>query len=322
MRLAIVIFLFFILLAVPVQSFAQQLDLFTTNQVYTEGDVLFVYGKALSNENLIIRLFAPDGTIAKFEQVITDSDGSFNLVLLTWPESSTSLPYGTYTVEAISTVQNGLSKTVDVKFTSTSETVSVPVERIVNTLVFAPDTAAINISFRVFVQITSDGLLVGGEPNELLQTSHVHLPSGQVQSLSTSFNTLHQGLYYVDYTPEQRGTYVFHIVSFTQGTISHGSAATVVLSQDISGVSEQIIKLNSILDETSSELDTLQAEIEGFGSTLERASQNVDTSVASISQSVRNIEEASVQLNSLLFPIVASIAIIVALQIVIIARRR
>lgn len=322
MRLAIVIFLFFILLAVPVQSFAQQLDLFTTNQVYTEGDVLFVYGKALSNENLIIRLFAPDGTIAKFEQVITDSDGSFNLVLLTWPESSTSLPYGTYTVEAISTVQNGLSKTVDVKFTSTSETVSVPIERIVNTLVFAPDTAAINISFRVFVQITSDGLLVGGEPNELLQTSHVHLPSGQVQSLSTSFNTLHQGLYYVDYTPEQRGTYVFHIVSFTQGTISHGSAATVVLSQDISGVSEQIIKLNSILDETSSELDTLQAEIEGFGSTLERASQNVDTSVASISQSVRNIEEASVQLNSLLFPIVASIAIIVALQIVIIARRR
>jgi hypothetical protein len=318
----ITIFLFVFVIITPVQSFAEQLDVFTDSKVYTDGEPLFVYGKALPNENLIIRLFAPDGTIAQFEQVITTSDGSFNIVLLTWPESSANFPYGTYTVEAISTIQNGLSKTIDIKFSSTSETVSVPVERIVNTLVFAPESAAINNLFRVFVQLTSDGLLVGGEPNEILQTSHVHLPSGEVQSLSTSFDILHQGLYFVDYTPTQKGTYVFHIVSFTQGTISHGSAATLVISQDISGVSEQIIKLNSILDETSQELDRLKTEIEGFGSTLKRASDNVDTSVSSISRSVTNIEEASIQLNSLLFPIVASIAIIVALQIVIIARRR
>ena len=37
---------------------------------------------------------------------------------------------------------------------------------------------------------------------------------------------------------------------------------------------------------------------------------------------IGNIEEGSSQLNALLFPIVASIAIILALQIVIIARRR
>ena len=322
MKSQIIIVFLLSLILVPLESFAEQLDVFTDSKVYTDGKPLFVYGKALSNENLIIRLFAPDGTIASFEQVITASDGSFNIVLLTWPQSSTNFPYGTYTVEAISTVQNGLSKVIDVKFSSTSETVAVPVERIVNTLVFAPETAAVDNSIRVFVQVTSDGLLIGGEPNEILQTSHVHLPSGEVQSLSTSFNILHQGLYFVDYTPKQKGTYVFHIVSFNQGTISHGSAATLVLSQDISGVSEQIIKLNSILDETSDSLDTLKSEIEGFGSTLKSASDNVDTSVSSISQSVTNIEEASGQLNSLLFPIVASIAIIVALQIVIIARRR
>jgi len=94
------------------------------------------------------------------------------------------------------------------------------------------------------------------------------------------------------------------------------------LSQDISGVAEQIVKLNSILDETSGELDRLKSEIEGFGSTLESASENIDSSVTSISSSVNNIEEASVQLNSLFFPIVASIGIIVALQIAIFARRR
>jgi tetrahydromethanopterin S-methyltransferase subunit B len=301
---------------------AEELEMFTNRAVYTEGDPLFVYGKALSNENLIIRLFAPDGSIAIFDQVIVDSAGKFNYPLLTWPEASTRYPYGTYQVEAISTVQNGLSRTVDIKFLSTTELVEVPVERQVTTLVFAPEIAAVNQPFRVFAQTTSDGLLIPGDPNELLKTSHVHLPTDQVQSLSQSFHTLHEGLYYIDYTPTHKGTYVFHIVAFSQGTVSHGSAATTVLTQDISGVAEQVVKLNAILDETSSELDTLTSEIEDFGSTLKSASSNIDASVSSISTSVGRIEEASGQLNALFFPIVASIGIIVALQIAIFARRR
>jgi hypothetical protein len=302
--------------------YAEQLELFTNRIVYTDGDPLFVYGEAVSNENLIIRLFAPDGTIQLFDQIIVDSDGKFNFSLLTWPETSTSYPYGTYQVEAISTIQNGLSRTVDIKFSSTSELVEVPVERQVATLVFAPEIAAINQPFRVFVQTTSDGLLIGGDPNKLLSTSHVHLPSDQLKNLSQSFDTLHEGLYFIDYTPTLKGTYVFHMVAFSQGTISHGSAATLVLTQDISGVAEQVVNLNAILDETSLELDTLTSEIEDFGSTLKSASSNIDTSVSTISTSVLRIEEASGQLNALLFPIVALIGIIVALQIAIFARRR
>jgi hypothetical protein len=41
-----------------------------------------------------------------------------------------------------------------------------------------------------------------------------------------------------------------------------------------------------------------------------------------MSSAVTNIEEASLQVNSLLFPIVGAIAVIVALQITILARRR
>jgi septal ring factor EnvC (AmiA/AmiB activator) len=129
-------------------------------------------------------------------------------------------------------------------------------------------------------------------------------------------------LYFAEFTPAQEGTHVFHVVAFSQGTISHGSAATLVLKQDIGGISKQIIELNSVLEETSKELNNLKAEISGFGSSLNTASQDIDKSVDSISTSVGNMEAASLQLNSLLFPIVASIAIIVALQIVIIARRR
>jgi uncharacterized protein YoxC len=313
---------FTLLLFIPINDAFSELQLLTNNQVYTEGQPLFVYGKGLPDETLIIRLFAPDETIVKFDQISTTSDGSFSYVLLTWPPSTSAFPFGTYTVELISTAQNGMSQKLDVKFTSTTDLVTVPVERHLSTSVFAPETAAINTPFRVFVQTTSDGLLVGDDPKDLLQTTHVHLPSGTVETLSDAFATLHQGLYYVDYTPKEEGTYVFHVVSFSQGTISHGSVATNVLSQDLGGISNQIIKLNTVLEETSNELNTLKSEIEGFGSTLESASSNIDESVTSISNSVRNMEEASSQLNSLFFPIVASIGIIVALQIAILARRR
>ena len=65
-----------------------------------------------------------------------------------------------------------------------------------------------------------------------------------------------------------------------------------------------------------------ESEITGFDDTLSSASNNINESTENISSSVTSIEEASSQLNSLLFPIIASIGLIVALQITIIARRR
>ncbi|MBS3926343.1 MAG: methyl-accepting chemotaxis protein [Nitrosarchaeum sp.] len=322
MKFQILLSFFILLLIIPISDSYSELFMSTTNQVYSEGQPLFVYGKGQPNETLIIRLFSPDDTIVKFDQFTTSSDGSFDYLLLTWPSSTSNFPFGTYTIEVISTDQKGASQKLDVKFTSTTDLISVPVERHILTSVFAPETAAINTSFRIFVQTTSDGLLIGDDPKDLLETTHIHLPSGKVETISNAFSTLHQGLYYLDYIPQEEGTYVFHVVSFNQGTISHASVATNVLSQDLGGISNQIIELNSVLKETSDELDTLKSEIEGFGSTLESASTNIDASVTSVSNSVLNIEEASSQLNSLFFPIVASIGIIVALQITILARRR
>ena len=323
MKIQILFSCFIVLLFVNTpNSFSEELDLSTNSKVYSPAHNLQVYGKGLPEENLIIRVFAPDESIAKFDQITTEKDGTFNYALLTWPQPSTDFPYGTYTVEVISTEQNGLSKKIDIKFSSTTDLLDVTVERFVNTLVFAPETAAIGQPIRVFVQTTSDGLLIGGQPSELLGTTHVHLPSGLSVTLTNSFKTLHQGLYYVDYIPVEEGTHVFHVVAFSQGTTSHGSSATNVLTQDLGGISDQIIKLNSILQETSGELDILKSEIAGFDSTLEQASNKIDESTGTISTSVEYISEASSQLNSLLFPIIASIGIIVALQITIIARRR
>ena len=299
-----------------------ELDASTSQFVYAPGEPLFVYGIGESNEPIILRLYAPDNTVAEFQQIMTDDEGTFQHYLMDWADPTPNIPFGTYILEVISNQQGGLVKVIDIKFSSTSELSNNPIERDIRTTVFAPETAAVGNVFRVFVQTTSGGLLIGGEPSTILGTSHIHLPNGQVENLDETLSTLHQGLYFVDYFPGLEGTYVFHMVAFNEGNISHGSAATNVLTQDISGISEQIIELNSVLDETAKELERLKTETSKFGSTLESASSNIDTSVTTISASVENIEEGSSQLNALLFPIVSSIAIILALQIVIIARRR
>ena len=325
-------FLIFVILGILItvsspQVFAEELKAYTNQQIYTTQHPLLVYGTGPPNAPLVLRLFAPAGTIAEFEQIITNSDGSFSYKMLDWPSSSTKFPYGTYTIEALT--NTGESQKIDIKFASSTELELIPIERKIATQVFAPEIAATDRSFRVFVQVTSDGLLVSGDAKQVLSSSHIHSPDGSVQSLAMSIERLHEGLYFVEYTPRIEGTYIFHMVAFSQGTQSHGSAATLVLGQDIAGISKQIITLNEVLTTASDELDVLQTDIHGFGSTLEDASTKlrdsvttIDASVSSMSSAVDNIEEASLQVNSLLFPIMGAIAVILALQISIIARRR
>ncbi len=316
------ILLSILFLLIPIHDSFSELEMSTNSQVYSTEHTLQVYGKGLPGESLILRLFGPDESITKFDQIQTDSDGHFNHQLLTWPSPSSGTPYGTYVVEVLSTEQKGLSKKIDIKFSSTTELISVAVERQIDTIVFAPETGALNQSFRVFIQTTRDGLNIGNDPTKLLGNSMIHLPDGSSLSLKNSFKTLYAGVYYFDFTPRQEGTHVFQISVFNEGVSSKGFAATHVLSQNLGGINKEIIKLNLILGETSNELDVLKSEIAGFDSTLLQASEKIDKSTGTISTSVQSISEASSQLNSLLFPIIASIGIIVALQITIIARRR
>ena len=315
-----------VIIASP-QVFAEELLAFTNQQIYTTQHPLLVYGTGPENAPLVIRLFAPDGTSAEFQQITTNSDGSFSYKILDWPESSTKYPFGTYTVEILTNI--GLNQKIDIKFASSTELELIPIERRITTEVFAPEMAAADRPFRVFVQVTTDGLLVSGDAKKVLSSSHIHTPDGKVHSLAMSIEMLHEGLYFVEYTPRSEGTYIFHMVAFSEGTQSHGSAATLVLGEDIAGISRQIITLNDVLTTASNELDTLQTDIHGFGTTLEDASTKlensvtvIDSSVSAMSSAVENIEQASLQVNSLLFPIMGAIAVILALQISIIARRR
>ena len=217
MKLLVLLPILFAILLIPIPSSFSELDISTNSKVYSPDHTLQVYGAGLPEESLILRLFAPDESITKFEQIQTNSDGTFNHQLLTWPNPSSTVPYGTYVVEVLSTKQNGLSKKIDIKFSSTTELISVAVERQIDTVVFAPETGALNQSFRVFIQTTRDGLNIGNDPFQLLGNSMIHLPDGSSLPLKNSFKTLYAGVYYFDFTPRQQGTHVFQISVFNDG---------------------------------------------------------------------------------------------------------
>ncbi len=85
MKLLVILSILFVFLLIPIQYSFSELELSTNSKVYSPEHVLQVYGTGLPGENLILRLFAPDESITKFEQIQTESNGSFNHQLLTWP---------------------------------------------------------------------------------------------------------------------------------------------------------------------------------------------------------------------------------------------
>ena len=101
MKFLIFTILGFLIIASSPQVFAADLTMYTNQQIYTTQHPLLVYGTGPENAPLVIRLFAPDGSIAEFTQITTNSDGSYNYKILDWPDSSTQYPFGTYTVEAL-----------------------------------------------------------------------------------------------------------------------------------------------------------------------------------------------------------------------------
>ena len=64
MKFILIFFVFVVLLFSQIPDSFSDLKLSTNSNVYSPDHNLQVYGTGLSEENLIIRLFSPDGSIA------------------------------------------------------------------------------------------------------------------------------------------------------------------------------------------------------------------------------------------------------------------
>ena len=314
---------------------APRLLLRTTETAYATGETLVIYGAAEPNDVLIIRLYDPGGRAIKIDNVPVDKDGFFKKNIFDWPEPSRNLPFGTYTVEAIPSVGGkSIQQQIPIIFgerVAENAGTSVTLSHILVVKLDSPDQVAVGKTFRIFAQVTFDGVLVNAndaeETKEILGSSHIHTDKGNSTiSLADKFIELHEGLYYAAVNIDTEGDYIIHITAFNKGFLSHDSKVITVSQSSIGTIQETVDRLGRNLNDTSHQLSELEKGLDQTKSALNDTKTTMTKSVqdasSSIDQEINSMEQASGQINSLILPVLALISVIIALQISLFARIR
>jgi hypothetical protein len=312
-------------------AMAARFTLLVEEDVYTPGETMVIYGAGAPNDSLIVRIFDPSGIAIRIDNIETTSDGFFREAIFRWPEPEVSVPFGSYAVEVISSLDRVDMRRVEVTFAEAVEEAEGPRLPVTHTLgikLDSPAQAAINEPFRVFIQVTFDGALVAVEEAavpELLGTSHLHSGNTTI-SLEDKLKRLHEGLYYADVTIEEEGAYIIHSVAFHRGLLSHDSKVITATSSSISTIQESVRELDLRLNSTNRELQNLQQGIEetreSLNNTQSAITDSVEDARSSIDSQITGMEQAAGQINSLILPVLALISVIIALQVSLFARIR
>lgn len=308
-------------------------------EVYAPGDNLVIYGAGEPNDLLIIRLFDPVGKGIKIDNVKVDEDGFFRENIYEWPAPSRTLPFGTYSIEAIPGPETNREPVrLQVTFGELDETLlpdsTIRGSSILHSLAVkldSPDEVTLNRTFRIFVQVTFDGVLLNAETPqdivELLGGSHIHAGKGNSTiSLTDKFVELHEGIFYADVTIDSEGAYIIHAEGFHNGYLSHDSKVITISSGTVSTIQESVNALGDRLNATNHELSQLEQGLGETKTALEDTKQAITDSVegatSSIDSEIELMREATGQINALILPVLALISVIIALQISLFARIR
>lgn len=299
-------------------------------QVYTPGESLVIYGAGEANDVILVRIFGASGRAISIGNVVTDSSGFFRETIWRWDDPSADIPFGTYTIEAISSLVSKDTRRAEVVFTAATapdNEVRIPITHTLAVKLNSPDQVSINEPFRVFIQVTFDGALLaanGTEITDLLGTSHIH--SGDQYIPLTNLTRLHEGLFYADVTIREEGPYIIHSAAFYRGLLAHDSKVITATSSSISTIQESVRELDARLDSTNRELAGLQQGIQDTKGALNQTQATITSSVNAatdtINSQISDVQQASGQINSLILPVLALISVIIALQISLFARIR
>ena len=309
----------------------------STQHIYMPNQNLVVYGLAQPNDLLVARLYEPGGRAIKMDNIEVGRDGFYRKEIFDWPEPSRNLPYGTYTVEVIPSIGDKTPIQIQVEFAEGAQENTTggpqnPISHILAVKLDSPDQVTVGRQFRIFVQVTFDGVLVDSAAPEnttkLLGYSHIHSDKGDSSTipLTDKFTELHEGLYYTDVTISSEGTYIIHSVAFYKGFLSHDSKVIAVSASSISTVQDTVDDLSRKLGATNQQLVNVQNELDRTKAALNDTKVGITDSVYQARSSLRDdlnkVEEASGQINSIILPVLALISVIIALQISLFARIR
>lgn len=290
------------------------------------GETLEIFGIAKPNEVLVIRLYDPAGLAIRIENVEVNKEGLFRTTIFVWPEPSRHLVFGTYTVEALSSVEDVEPLRAEVTFAGGFDQGLDPLRgHILEVKLDAPSQVTINSPFRIFIQITFDGALVEAVDDEAVQeilgTSHIHSSNATV-ILSDKFRELHPGIYYADIALGREDSYVIHVAAFYRGFLSHDTRLIAVTSSSVATLQESVNQLNTGLDATNEQLDRLREGLQETRSALNETKATTTQSTDAIRTQIGEAQQASSQINALILPVLALISVIIALQISLFARIR
>jgi outer membrane murein-binding lipoprotein Lpp len=309
----------------------------TSQKIYVPGEALEVFGTAQPNSLIVIRLYDPAGVAIRIENIGVDRDGSYRASIFVWPEPSRNFVFGTYLVEALSSIEGVEPVRTEVTYAGGFAQGLDPAQsHVLVVKLDAPNQVTVNSVFRIFVQVTFDGALVEADDDQavkdILGTSHIHSRNDTI-ILSDRFRELHPGLYYADVMLEDEDTYVIHTTAFYRGFLSHdtrlitASASSIdTIQNSVNRLSTEVGKLNAGINSTAQELERLNEDLNETQSELNATKISITNSVDEAQESIREqidlARQASDQINSLILPVLALISVIIALQISLFARIR
>lgn len=289
------------------QTLSQNFIIKTNQKAFVPGDTLIIYGKAEPSDALVVKVFDPANKAMQIQTILVSSDGSFTAQVLTWPQPSRNLVFGTYNVEVSSSRFPSDRTTISVTFSEETRRADTAVLHTLAVKLDSPTEVSTGKPFRIFMQTTFDGELVRvDDPAEMLASSHIH-SGNTVINLAGDINELHEGIYYADVILDEEGTYIIHSIAFYRGFRAHDSKV-VSSGTSIGDIQQSINQLNVELNSTRQAVDDAQVAIE--------------KEIQQAEATVEELQGASGQINSLILPILALISVIIALQISLFARIR
>ncbi|MFY3740033.1 MAG: hypothetical protein HMLIMOIP_000458 [Candidatus Nitrosomirales archaeon] len=268
-------------------------------KTFVVGDRLILSGNSLPNDALGVELFNSKSVRVLVTQIDVEANGDFRKELLRWPVPSQDYPYGTYSLVIRSSLSEERRVTEALRFDpipGLEDNVGLDLA----TQISVPPVIGINESTRILVQVTINGVLVKGDAKETLADSHIHFPDGSIKPIE-NFTVLEDGVYFTDFRSSMLGDHTIHVEAFQQGLIANSVSVVLVQEGSVSSLSKVVSELNT-------NVNALRQE------TVEKTGE--------LTSSVSRIESASGQVTSLLLPIIGMIAIIVALQATMLARKK
>jgi len=288
-------------------AFAQALELNVNQRVFSSGDTLVAFGKSVPNDALIIELFNPAGSLVLRTQIDVGVEGSFSRILMEWPVSPTEkFRFGIYSL-VVQSSRNADLRATEVLSFQPSAGAAPGVERELAVQISVPAVIGKDEVAKAVIQVTMNDVLVKGDAVKTLQDSHIHFPDGSVEPIDT-FTVLEDGIYLTDFNSSMLGHHTIHIQASQQGLIASSVSGVFVEEGPILSLGNEIAKLNN-------NIESLRQETVG-------KTEEISEAVSDIGNAVSDIGAAAGQLTSLLLPIIGMIAIIVALQATMLAKRK